>query len=64
LGHIKTIGDHKVGDRAEFIVVASTLLLIKSRSLLPNLALSEEEEQNISDLEERLKTLSKSEGLG
>jgi len=44
--------------------VASTLLLIKSRSLLPNLALSEEEEQNISDLEERLKLYQKVKDLG
>jgi len=39
---------------SEFILVASTLLLIKSRSLLPNLTLTPEEEQNITDLEKRL----------
>lgn len=41
-------------DMAQFIVVASTLLLIKSRSLLPNLELTEDEEQSIEDLKERL----------
>lgn len=39
---------------AEFLVVAAHLMLIKSRSLLPSLKLSEEEEQSIEDLEKRL----------
>ncbi len=40
---------------ADFLVVASRLLLIKSRVLLPNLELDEEEEEDIRDLEIRLK---------
>ena len=64
LGHIQTLSNHSIGDRTEFIVIASTLLLIKSRSLLPNLSLSDEEEQNISDLEERLKLYQKIKELG
>ncbi len=40
---------------ADFLVVASRLLLIKSKSLLPSLALSTEEESEIHDLEHRLK---------
>lgn len=40
---------------ADFLVVASRLILIKSRSLLPNLVLSEDEEGDIKELEERLK---------
>ena len=40
---------------ADFLVVASRLILIKSRSLLPNLVLSDEEEEDIKELEERLK---------
>lgn len=40
---------------ADFVVVASRLLLIKSKALLPNLELTEEEEKDIYDLEERLK---------
>lgn len=40
---------------AQFITLAATLLLVKSRSLLPVLDLTEEEEQSIEDLEERLK---------
>ena len=40
---------------AEFLVVAAELLLIKSRSLMPDLKLSEEEELSIEDLEKRLR---------
>ncbi len=40
---------------ADFLVIASRLILIKSRSLLPNLVLSREEEGDIKELEERLK---------
>lgn len=43
-----------VSDLADFILVASTLLLIKSKSLLPSLELTEEEEGSIEDLEKRL----------
>lgn len=39
---------------ADFIVVASRLIFIKSRSLLPDLTLSGEEEADIKDLETRL----------
>ena len=40
---------------ADFLVVASKLLLIKSKTLLPSLELTEEEETDIKSLEERLK---------
>jgi segregation and condensation protein A len=43
-----------IGESAEFIVIASTLMLIKSRSLLPMIELSPEEEESIHDLEDRL----------
>ena len=43
-----------IGESAEFILVASTLMLIKSHSLLPGLVLTEEEEESIEDLERRL----------
>ena len=39
---------------AEFLVVAATLLLIKSRSLLPQFQASAEEEESIAELEARL----------
>ena len=43
-----------LGESAEFILVASTLMLIKSKSLLPMFILSEDEEESIHDLEDRL----------
>lgn len=43
---------------ANFIVIAATLLLIKSKSLLPTRDLSEDEEESIKDLEERLQLYS------
>jgi segregation and condensation protein A len=39
---------------ADFLTVASRLVLIKSKSLLPELPLTEEEEHDIRDLEHRL----------
>ena len=39
---------------AHFLSVAATLILIKARSLLPNLELSTEESQSITDLERRV----------
>lgn len=53
--HVKTFEHYPISDSAHFILVASTLLLLKSKSLLPNLELSEEETQSIEDLERRLK---------
>ena len=44
---------------ANFIMVASTLMFIKSLALLPGLQLTEEEKENVSDLEGRLKRLQK-----
>lgn len=43
-----------MSDVASFILIASTLLLIKSKSLLPALSLTAEEEKDISDLHIRL----------
>jgi len=42
-------------EASSFLVVASTLLLIKSKSLLPNLDLTDEEKGDIESLEERLR---------
>lgn len=52
--HIKSLQAIDPEQLAEFLVVAAHLMLIKSRSLLPNLKLSEKEEQSIDDLEKRL----------
>ena len=40
---------------SDFLVIASKLLLIKSKILIPDLALTSEEEEEILDLETRLK---------
>lgn len=53
--HIKQFTDIPMNESAHFILIASTLLLIKSKSLLPELNLTDEEESNIKDLETRLK---------
>ncbi len=55
IAHLKREEELPVGKTAHFLVIASTLLLIKSKSLLPVLSLSEEEEGDIADLERRLK---------
>lgn len=59
IAYVKSLSDieaeKRVADISYFILIAATLILIKSRSLLPNLALSGEEEEKIVDLEARLK---------
>ncbi len=55
LGYIKVQKELPISKSANFVLVASTLLLIKSKSLLPTLSLSPEEEGDIESLERRLK---------
>lgn len=55
IAHLKSFDNLPMGESAHFILVASTLLLIKSKSLLPGLNLTEEEQGDIHDLETRLK---------
>ncbi len=50
---------YSIKDTSEFLVVASTLLLIKSKSILPNLSLTEEEKTDMFDLELKLKIYKK-----
>ncbi|MDA1334615.1 MAG: segregation/condensation protein A [bacterium] len=40
---------------ASFLVIAATLMLVKSRSLLPGFHITKEEEEDIQELEERLR---------
>ena len=63
IAYIKNLNKFPIGESANFILIASTLLLIKSISLLPNLHLTEEEEHDIKDLEKRLKFYQKIKGL-
>ena len=56
LDYIKGLGAESTsGVLADFLVVAAKLILIKSKVLLPDLKLTEEEESDIKDLEGRLK---------
>lgn len=58
LSHIKELPELPLDETAEFISLAATLLLIKSRSLLPLLTLNEEEKEDVASLERRLALLS------
>lgn len=55
IAHIRALEHFPVADAANFVLIASALVLIKSKSLLPTLTLSEEEESSIEELEQRLK---------
>ena len=58
LAYVEKLPELPLSETSQFVLVASTLLLIKSRSLLP-IPLSDEEEQSIEELERRLKHLAK-----
>ncbi|MFZ1019885.1 MAG: segregation/condensation protein A [Minisyncoccia bacterium] len=55
LGYLNKLDNFLPAEVSSFIFTASTLLLIKSKSLLPNLDLTKEEEGDIKNLEERLR---------
>ena len=55
ISYVKTHPEMPVDESSQFVLAASTLVLIKSKSLLPNMKLTSEEEQSIDDLEQRLK---------
>src|SRR3989338_2449877 len=55
ISHVRRFENLPMAESAHFILIASILLLIKSRSLLPELSLTEEEKGDILDLEIRLK---------
>lgn len=55
ISYLKNPNNFSTRNSSDFILVAATLMLIKSKSLLPNLDLTLEEEKDIGDLEERLK---------
>ncbi|MDB5189183.1 MAG: scpA [Parcubacteria group bacterium] len=52
--HVRTKASFPMEDAAQFIGVAATLLLIKSKSLIPDLELSEDEETDVDELKRRL----------
>ncbi len=54
MAHLQTTEKFPTHDVAQFVLIASTLVLIKSRSLLPEFILSSEEESDVKELERRL----------
>lgn len=52
--HVRSQEAFPVEETANFIQIAATLLLIKSKSLIPDLILTEEENSDIEDLKRRL----------
>lgn len=58
LAYVEKLPELPLSETSQFVLVASTLLLIKSRSLLP-MPITDEEEQSIEELERRLKRLAK-----
>jgi segregation and condensation protein A len=54
IAYIKTLDQKNLVDISQFIVVASTLMLMKAKSLLPGVVYTEEEEKQVYDLEKKL----------
>lgn len=52
--HVRAQDTFPVEETANFIQIAATLLLIKSKSLIPDLTLTEEEQGDVEDLKRRL----------
>ena len=57
LAYIEQLPALPLPETSQFVLVASTLLLIKSRSLLPTLDLTVEEKESVDELERRLARL-------
>jgi len=59
IAYIRSMNHFPLGDVAHFLVIAATLVLLKSKALLPQLNLSSEEEVSIDELKRRLMMLEK-----
>ncbi len=57
--HVRAQDVFPVEEAANFIQIAATLLLIKSKSLIPDLALTEDENADVEDLKRRLEAYEK-----
>lgn len=53
--YINNSNNFSLKNSANFVFVASTLMLIKSKSLLPELSLTEKEESDIEELQDRIR---------
>lgn len=54
IAHVRAQESFPVEETANFIQIAATMLLIKSKSLIPDLPLTEEEKEDVDDLTRRL----------
>ncbi len=60
IAYVKALQEQEAGNKnssvdiSQFILVASTLMLIKARSLLPGIAFTQEEEKQVNQLEKKL----------
>ncbi len=57
LAYVEKLPALPLGETSQFILVASTLLLIKSRTLLPSMEMTEDERETVDELERRLARL-------
>ncbi len=57
--YLRKLEKFSIKNSVDFVLTASILMLIKSKSLLPTLDLTMEEEQSIDELEKRLKEYQK-----
>ncbi len=55
IAYVRNLQESHMVETSQFVLIASTLLLIKSKSLLPVLDLTTEEEASVHDLEKRLR---------
>lgn len=57
--HVRSQNSFPVPETANFIQIAATLLLIKSKSLIPDLTLTDDENADVEDLKRRLEAYEK-----
>lgn len=57
LSYLEKLPELPLAETSQFVLVASTLLVIKSRSLLPSMVLTEEEKESVEELQKRLAML-------
>jgi segregation and condensation protein A len=57
IAYVQSLPAMPLAETSQFVLVASTLLLIKSRSLLPIMDVTEDERKSVHELEQRLKRL-------
>jgi segregation and condensation protein A len=57
--HVRAQEIFPVEETATFVQIAATLLLVKSKSLIPDLSLTDEEQEDVDDLKKRLEAYEK-----